>query len=346
MRAVRTLPVLVLVTASASLGLGAAAPAFAAGGISTALGVVYASFQGGNGYLYNYNSASNSFVGIKLGQSLTSSPAEAGLPDGNAEIAFQANTGMLWYTPPQSGAGVDTENTVTTGSNPVVAGLTDSGFEIAYSEPEGAIGLIGGGGGGVQDTTAMYASGSSSPAITASANNGWQVAWNGGNGHLWLITSNDVGVDSGIDTGVAVESGTSPGIAALPTGGDIVAFENSAQELSLYNTATGVVTSTSYALQSGTSPAVATDAYGGWEVAIVGTNDKLDLIDSATGETATNLAVYAGVSPTITALEGPDSFEAAYESPSSYLGLAGTAGNYVTTYGMKPATHPTITLVP
>jgi hypothetical protein len=345
LRAVRTLPVLVLVTASASLGLGAA-PAFAAGGISTALGVVYASFQGGNGFLYNYDSATNGFTGIKLGQSLTSSPAETGLPDGNAEIAFQANTGILWYTPPQSGAGIDTENSVVAGSNPVVAGLADNGFEIAFSDPAGAIELLGEGGGSVQDVTGLGASGSSSPSITASANDGWQVAWNGANGHLWLITSNDVGVDAGIDTGISVESGTSPGIAALSAGGDIVAFENPEQELALYDTATGVATTTPYVLRTGTSPAVAASAYGGWQAAIVGTDGRLDLIDSATGEIETGSPVYAGVSPTITALHAADAYEAAYEDPSSNLGLTGTAGDYTTTYGMKPATHPTITLIP
>jgi hypothetical protein len=47
-----------------------------------------------------------------------------------------------------------------------------------------------------------------------------------------------------------------PYIAALSTGGDIVAFENPEQELSLYDTATGAVTTTAYVLQSGTSPSI------------------------------------------------------------------------------------------
>ncbi|MBR7838669.1 hypothetical protein KDL01_35705, partial [Actinospica durhamensis] len=147
MRAVRAVPVLVFVTAAASCGLGLA-PAFAGGGISTSLGLVYASFQGGNGYLYNYDSATNGFTGIKLGQAAASSPAETGLTNGGAQIAFQANTGMLWYTPPASGAGVDTENPLVAGSNPVVAGLGANAFEIAFSSPYNAIGLLGGGGGG------------------------------------------------------------------------------------------------------------------------------------------------------------------------------------------------------
>jgi hypothetical protein len=345
LRAVRTLPALMLVTASVSLGLGAA-PAFAAGGISTAYGVVYASFQGGNGYLYSYDSATNGFTGIKLGQSLTSSPAETGLPDGDAEIAFQANTGVLWYTPPQSGAGVDTGDAVVSGSNPVIAGLTGNGFEIAFSNPNGTIGLLGAGSGGVQSSTGLGASGASSPSITASANNGWQMAWNGLNGDLWLFTSSDVGVDAGTDTGLPMEPGSDPSIAALSTGGDIIAFENPERQLSLYDSATGAVTTETYVLQAGTSPAVAANAYGGWQAAFTGADGTLYLLNSSTGETATELPVYGGTSPTITALHAGDTYEAAYESPDSYLALAGTAGNYVTTYGMKPGTYPTITYIP
>jgi hypothetical protein len=59
---------------------------------------------------------------------------------------------------------------------------------------------------------------------------------------------------------------------------------------------------------------------GGFVIAmVVGT---LDLINSSTGETSTNLPVYSGISPTITALRAGDTYEAAYESPGSYLGLA------------------------
>jgi hypothetical protein len=135
------------------------------------------------------------------------------------------------------------------------------------------------------------------------------------------------------------------GEGAVP-GGGIVAFETPEQELALYDTTAQMVTTTSYVLESGTSPAVAASAHGGWQAAIVGTDDRLDLIDSATSETETSLPVYAGVSPTITAPYTAEAYEAAYETPTSYFGLAGTEGGLRHHVRLKPATHPTITLIP
>ncbi|MBR7839801.1 hypothetical protein KDL01_41550, partial [Actinospica durhamensis] len=198
----------------------------------------------------------------------------------------------------------------------------------------------------VTDFTGEGASGSSSPAITASAN-GWQVAWNGANGHLWLAESSDGPAPAGTDTGIPVEPGTSPGIAALATGGDIIAYVNYGGDLALYDTATEVETATSYGIVSGSSPAVAASAYGGWQAAIEGPDNQLDLVDSSqTSWTQTGLTMYPGTGPTITAVQTADSYEVAYESPASYLALAGKEGNYVTTYGMKPGTHPTIAVIP
>ena len=361
MRFVRTLPVLVLAAASAGLS---AAPALATGGLSTTYGVVYAAFQGGTSYLYNYNSATNNFTQNDYGQYATDSPAETCLPDGAVEFAFQANTGMLWYTPLPNSEGVDTENPVVDGSSPVIAALSNNSFEIAYNTP-GGVGLYGVGTGSLTMFTGMSAEGTTSPAIAAeSAGAGWEVAWDGQNGadqpsYLWTFASSQYPGGSGTNTGVEMEPGTSPSIAALSTGGYVIAFEDTSGELAFYDTAAGgspgatadTANDLSYGVQSGTSPAVAANPDGGWQIAFVGTSGYLDyysyLTNYATNYdySATLQPVYTDTSPTVAALNGENLYETAYEDPGAYLSFFGSAGTLITTYGMKPGTHPTITLI-
>ena len=361
MRFVRALPVLVLVAASAGLST---AQALATGGLSTSYGVVYASFQGGTSYLYNYNSAANNFTQNDYGQYATDSPAETSLPDGAVEFAFQANTSMLWYTPLPNSEGVDTENPVVDGSSPVIAGLSNNSFEIAYNAA-GGVGLYGVGAGSLTMYTAMPAGGTTSPAIAATNGGaGWEVAWAGQNGanqpsYLWTFASNQYPGGFGTNTGVEMESGTSPAIAAVTTGGYVIAYVDTSGELAFYDTATGgspgatvdTANDLPYGVQPGTSPAIAANSDGGWQIAFVGTGGYLEyysyLTNYATNYyySATRQSVYAGTSPTVTALNGENLYEAAYENPSAYLSFFGSAGGLTTTYGMKPGTHPTITLI-
>ena len=71
-------------------------------------------------------------------------------------------------------------------------------------------------------------------------------------------------------------SGTSPGIAALPGGGYVIAFQANKGELWTY-ASTGEYHNTAMGMMSGTSPSIAALPGGGYEIAFESNSGDLDI---------------------------------------------------------------------
>jgi hypothetical protein len=104
-----------------------------------------------------------------------------------------------------------------------------------------------------------------SPAIAMNNSGQSEIAWTGRNGDLWILDPSG----HPTDTGQQVVASTSPGVAALPSGGFEVVFVNAANGLLYERAPDGSVQMAANGLgvEPGTSPAIAAGTSGNFEIA-------------------------------------------------------------------------------
>ncbi len=143
--------------------------------------------------------------------------------------AFQANTGHLWSI--QGTSGGDQGLGMWAGTRPSYASISGEPV-MAFEANTGVLWYRNLTEPGGTDTGQAMAQGTD-PSITALVGGGFETAYQGPNGHLWVT-----GTQGTADTGLGMWPGTSPSIAALSDGHYIVAF-NAAGSGSLYTYSPG-----------------------------------------------------------------------------------------------------------
>jgi hypothetical protein len=188
------------------------------------------------------------------------------------------------------------------------------------------------------NTTQGMASGTS-PAVAALSSGGYEEAFQGTNGHLWVYYS----AGNGGDTGQGMASGTSPAIAANSSGGFRVAFQANNGRLYYYDSSTGAA-DTGQGMASGTNPAIAAISTGGYEMAFQANTGYLYVNNPGGGGGNTYQGVVPGTSPAIAA-NSSGGYRVAFEANSSGYKLFtydSSAGAANTTQGMAGGTSPAI----
>jgi hypothetical protein len=143
-------------------------------------------------------------------------------------------------------------------------------------------------------------------------------------------------------TTLAMAAGTSPAIAATPSGGWVAAFQASTTDLTIYTSA-GVVDQTTLAMAADTSPAIAMLPSGSWVVAFQANTTDLYTYTSAGTATNTTLGMLARTSPAIAA-SASGSWVVAFQANTTDLVTYTSAGTFdKTTLGMLSGTSPAIT---
>jgi len=107
-------------------------------------------------------------------------------------------------------------------------------------------------------------------------------------------------------------------------------------------------TDTRAAMMGTTSPSIAALNSGGFEIAFQGSNQGYLWLTGKTGQINTKIPMNKTTSPSITGLDYPNGYEAAYQDNSTahYLGVYGTWGSGSLGYGMKAGTNPSIAALP
>jgi surface antigen len=188
------------------------------------------------------------------------------------------------------------------------------------------------------NTTQGMASGTN-PAVAALSSGGYEEAFQGTNGHLWVYYS----AGNGGDTGQGMASGTSPAIAANSSGGYRVAFQANNGRLYYYDSSTGAA-DTGQGMASGTSPAIASISTGGYEMAFQANTGYLYVNNPGGGGGNTYQGVVSGTSPAIAA-NSSGGYRVAFEANSSGYKLFtydSSTGAANTTQGMAGGTSPAI----
>lgn len=219
-----------------------------------------------------------------------------------------------------------------------------------------------------------------SPAVTALATGGQEIAWQNPQGTLDVL-----GSAGNVATGLAVKAGTSPSITDFPTGGYEVAFQGANGHLWSYgtqitkdwgvpmdpksspaigmmpggyfqiafNTASDIleealygysfVFNTGQALAPGTSPSVCGVVGIESVIAFQDTAGTLAYFSASNGRNVTSLPMMAGSSPSISAMSTANNWQIAYESNNGSVATYGTLGQGVLGLGMLGGTNPSIT---
>jgi hypothetical protein len=215
-------------------------------------------------------------------------------------------------------------------------------FNIAFQSSSGFLTILGPGAplpdpsfGPVAATqTSLVVAAGTSPAIARLTTGGYEVAFQGGNGHLWLT-----GASGTSDTGFAMRPTTSPSITALTTGGYQVAFQ--ASNSILWTTGTAGTLNAGLGMATTTSPAIAGLNGGTYEVAFQANTGELWLLGPSSGG-STGFAMATGTSPAIVGLV-TGGFEVVYQASNTVLGVTGTASTSSLGFGVAAGTSPSIT---
>ena len=170
-----------------------------------------------------------------------------------------------------------------------------------------------------------------------------EIAYQGATGSL--STAGSAG-SSNLNLGMM--KGTSPSIAALPSGGYEIAFQ--ANTGSLYSVgADGApsVGSWNLGMMKGTSPSIAALPSGGYEIAFQANTGSLYSVgaDGAPSVGSWNAGMMKGTSPSIAALPS-GGYEIAYQGATGSLSTAGSAGSSNLNLGMMKGTSPSIAALP
>ncbi|MCM2416626.1 tectonin domain-containing protein [Streptomyces sp. RKAG293] len=191
-----------------------------------------------------------------------------------------------------------------------------------------------------QDLGAVIKAGTT-PATVRLSNGGYQTAFVGTNGNLWLAGKSGA---KGTDAGHKLWPGTSPSIAADSAGGWMVTFQDDTSRLWTLDSA-GNTIKTNSAMNTGTSPSIAHLSTGGYEIAFVGSDGKLYSQDAGIpGGTSHPIGHIPASSPAIAA-DANGGWKIAFEgNTTNHLVTYDSHGTTVdTTAIMWPATSPAIT---
>ncbi|WP_433375958.1 hypothetical protein ACQPZX_06930 [Actinoplanes sp. CA-142083] len=187
-------------------------PAIAATNSGAGFEIVFT--RASDGLLWQYNTLTGPHrVGNGLGVATGTSPAVASANAGAVEIAFQApNTGELWYVD-EHGTPFNTQLLVAPGTSPAIAPKTDgSNYEIVFkNKADGLLWRLDPGFDLRYAANGLGVAPNTSPSIARMTDGTFAIAFNAaGFGDLWVVDANNVGHD----TGVSMQPGTTPAIAA------------------------------------------------------------------------------------------------------------------------------------
>jgi hypothetical protein len=190
-------------------------------------GMVAFGMHGVNGHLWI--SLAGPFNGFDTTAAMASgtSPSVAALPNGQLALAFQGSNGHFWYGVAGPNSGQDSGGVMAAGTSPSIAATASSQVPFAFHGSNGDLWVgLGGLHSGVDTGFSMLAGTSPSVAVA----NGVVVAFQAGNGSLWLYINN--GFISTVNTGLAM-SGRPPSIIPTSSGGYQISFKGSNGDLSI-----------------------------------------------------------------------------------------------------------------
>jgi hypothetical protein len=250
-------------------------------------------FQANGGSLYLYSSVTNSGDDLMLGMMAGTSPAIAASPEGGFEVAFEANTGALWEYSSLTNAGSNQSQGMFTSSSPTITALSQGGYEAAFQANTTA--LIAWGTAGNTNTELGMEPGTS-PAI-GSSGGGYSVAFEANTTSLWSYSPSS----GGINWQQGMWKGTSPGMAGVSNGYEM-AFEANTTALIAIGAAGN--TNTRLGMEPDTNPSIASSG-SGYAVAFEANTTNLWSYSSSSGGTNWAQGMWAGTSPTISAVSPP-----------------------------------------
>ncbi|MFJ3793122.1 CHAP domain-containing protein [Kitasatospora sp. NPDC090091] len=126
------------------------------------------------------------------------SPSITALSTGGWEVAWKGGDGRLWIA---TGSGTNMAQPaepwllgVADTTSPSIAALPNGGYEVAWKGSDGRLWLATGSGTNMAQPASPWllgvdtAGSSSSPSLATLPNGGYEVAWKGGDGRLWIAT--------------------------------------------------------------------------------------------------------------------------------------------------------------
>lgn len=179
------------------------------------------------------------------------------------------------------------------------------------------------------------------PASAATGSSAWLVAFQRFDGLLWQVTSSGASGPVGGQNN-QMSPGSSPAVAALPTGGMVVAFQRSNNTLQA--STTDGFKSLGVSMQAGTSPAIAALPSGRNFVTAAHGSDGMLWISTLAGRTAsTALPMKSGTSPAI-ASQPSGAYTAAFQGSDGTLWVVTHTGSARSlSLPMQAGTNPSIT---
>jgi len=259
-------------------------------------GAYEVAFQGTNGDLEMYSSASGSATDTGQAMAVGTSPSIASYASGGWAVAFQgSNTDMEVYT--STGTFADSGLGMLPGTSPAVAAAASGGYEVAFQANTAllwvdAYSSLTATGGAVTNTQNGMMKGTN-PAISALAGGGYEVAIqaNSTDLYLWGVTITN--------TGLGMAAGTSPSISALANGEWEIAFQANTGILWTYGNAPGDGP-TGHAMPAKTSPSIVGTGGENYSVAWQSSNSDFTTLNSGGAAADSGHAMSAGTSPTLT----------------------------------------------
>jgi hypothetical protein len=142
--------------------------------------------------------------------------------------------------------------------------------------------------------------------------------------------------------GLGVAPGTTPVVAALATGGRVIAFHAWGLDTLWYVDENNGNHDTHIGMWPGTSPTIAANRYGGWQIAFEADTSRLWTLDSQAGAVQTPSAMLNGPgAPSITAL--PDgTYEIAFLASDASLWVQNSVTGHRVTSLFSPGASPVI----
>jgi hypothetical protein len=190
--------------------------------------------------------------------------------------------------------------------------------------------------------SAILATGTA-PSVASLGSGGFEVAFQGANFDLWTMSP----AGTLQDLGMSMRPGTSPGITPVPGGHYEIAYQ--ATDGTLHTTGFLGTTGWGVAVSGKTSPSITAlgGATGGYEVAFNDANGDLwTASSSAPGQSQDlGLAMAAGSSPGIAAIERGGDAEIAYQGADHTLYTTGHFGTTRWGLGLNAKSSPSITAV-
>jgi hypothetical protein len=179
---------------------------------------------------------------------------------------------------------------------------------------------------------------SPSIALLAGANAGWEIAYQGPNGHLYTYISS---LGTAQDTGQQMDPHSSPSITVDSSGKPLIAYESLADNLATYGEIDDWDISP---MMPGTVPSLAVQQNGDYVIASQGANGDLYVTRPSIGSVDTGLGMDPRSSPTVTGVLGPNvsGWQVAFEANTDTLWTTGVYGTKDLQESMAPGVAPSI----